>query len=489
MGDIPVSSVVNVTIGTAPTFPSRQGFGTINIIGPSPVIGALERSRIYNSILGVGADFATNTEEFLAAQVYYGQNPRPRQIVISRRVAAPIGAQLRGGSNSERVLANWTAVTTGSLKLTIGAVTKDVLAISFAAATNLPGVAAILQTAIRAADVSSAFASATVQYKDSRFYLTSGVTGATSTIGYAAVAASGVDISGAFLNWTAATGARPDDGHDTETLVDALTAAQDANQDWFGFAFTKEMRDDPQNLDAAAWAQARVKMFAYDSDDRTNLDPLNDSSLGYQMDQATYDHTMGVFNHTPDGYAAVSAMARAFIVNFNVANSTITLKFKILPGILPEVDLKASEKASLDKIHMNAYYNVGGNPMFGEGFVFGGRFFDEVHGIFWLQNAIETNVFGKLYTDQTKTAMTDPGVASLQGKVEEGLDQGVNNGLLAPGYLPDGTYLQKGYRTEAVKVKDHNQSDKEARIGPPITFDCIGAGAIHGISIVGTFQR
>jgi hypothetical protein len=488
MGDIPVSSVVNVTIGTAPTFPTRQGFGTINIIGPSSVIGTLERSRLYNSIIGVGADFATDTEEFKAAQVYYSQNPRPRQIVISRRVAAPIGAQLRGGSNAEKSVAAWKAVTTGSVKLTIGEVTKDVLAINFAAANSLPGVAAILQTAVRAADVSAGFAQATVQYKDSRFYLTGGVTGASAEIGYAAPAVSGVDIS-AMLNWTAATGARLSDGSDTETLVQALSAAQDANQDWFGFAFTKEVRDDPQNLDAAAWAQARVKMFAYDSDDRTNLDSLNDSSLGYQMDQAAYDHTMGVFNHTPGGYAAVSAMARAFIVNFNTADSTITLKFKQMPGILPETELKASEKAALDAIHMNAYYNVGGNPMFGEGYVFGGRFFDEVHGIFWLQNAIETNVFGKLYTDITKTAMTDSGVASLQGKVEEGLDQGVYNGLLAPGYLPDGTYLQKGYRTTTIPMKDHNQSDKEARIAPPITFDCIGAGAIHGISIVGTFQR
>ena len=487
MSDIPVSSVVQVTIGVSPTFPTRKGFGTLNIIGPSSIIGTLERARIYNSIDGVGADFPPESEEYKAAQVYYSQSPAPRQLVISRRVAAPIGAELRGGANNESSVAAWKLITTGSVKVSIGGVATDITAISFAAVNSLAGVAAALQTAIRAQGALTPFTAATVAYRDKRFYLTAGDTGVTSVLNFAAPAATGVDIS-TKLAWTAATGARIATGSATETPVQAVVAAQDANQDWYGLAFTKEVRDTAELMDVAAWVQARIKMFAFDTEDRENLDALNTASLAYQLDAGAFDRTLGAFNDVAGQYAAVSGLARLFTTNYNVSNSTITLKFKQMPTITP-ADLKASEKAALDKIHLNAYYDVGGNPMFGEGWMFGGRFADEVHGIDWLQNAIETNVFGKLYTDLTKTAMTDSGAASLQQQVEKGLDQAVTNGLATPGYLLDGTYLPKGYVTDVVKMVDHNQSDKEARQGPPITFTVIGAGAIHGIVVSGTFQR
>lgn len=487
MGDIPVSSVVRVTIGTSPTFPTRKGFGTLNIIGPSTIIGALERSRVFNTIDGVvAAGFDLLTEEGRAANVYYSQNPAPRQLVISRRVASPIGAELRGGANPQTSVVTWKAVTTGSLKVSIGGTAVDVTGLDFSAANTLPAVAAVVQVGVRAKP-GAAFTGATVQYKAGRFYLTSGDTGASSTIDLATDAATGTPIAG-MLAWTSATNARVSTGYDTETIVQAAQASQAVNQDWYGWTVTKEMRDSPQILDAAAWTQARVKVFGYDSEDRENLDPTNNTSIGYQLDQGDYFRTLGMFNDTAGEYASVSALARAFIVNFNAPNSTLTLKFKQLPTITP-ADLDANQKAALGGIHMNAYYDVGGNIMMGEGYVFGGRFFDEVHGIDWLQNAIETNVFGKLYTDITKTAYTDSGVASLQQMVEKGLDQGVVNGLLAPGYLQDGTYLPKGYVTSAVAVKDVDQSSKEARQGPPISFTCIGAGAIHGIDIVGNFQR
>lgn len=491
MAEIPVSTVVNVTIGVAPTFPSRKGFGTLNILGVSSVIGIIERSRMYTNPDDVAADFPADSEEVKASKAYFAQVPRPVQLVISRRVGAPIGAELRGGANILATLSDWRAITAGSLKVSIGGVATDVTGLDFATANNLPGVAAVIQTAIRALTTPGApYTQAVVTYKGGRFYLTSGNTGESATVGYAEDAATGTPIAG-FLQWQLGDGARVSNGSDTETLAQALTASQDANQDWYGAAFTAETRAPSFNdqwVEAAAWTQARVKMLAYDTEDRTNLDPLNNTSVAYQLDQAKYDRTLGVFNDTPGDYGAVSALARLFTVNYNTANSAITLKFKQLPGVTV-ANIYASEKAALDAVHLNAYVNVGGNSMLAEGVMFGGRFADEVHGIDWLQNAVETNVFGKLYTDTTKTAMTDSGAASLQQQVEKGLDQAILNGLGAPGYLNDGTYLAKGYRTDVVKIEDHNQSDKERRIGPPITFVLIGAGAIHSVQVNGTFQR
>jgi hypothetical protein len=115
----------------------------------------------------------------------------------------------------------------------------------------------------------------------------------------------------------------------------------------------------------------------------------------------------------------------------------------------------------------------------------------------WLQNAVETNVFGYLYTRTTKVPQTDKGVAALVQQVEKACEEGVNNGLLAPGLwngndlgeVKAGDFLPEGYYIYAQPVALQNQSDREARKSPPIQGLLKGAGAIHSVSITLTFER
>lgn len=488
MSDIPVSTVVRVTISTAPTFPTRKGFGTLNIIGPSNVISAAERFRVYSNMDGVEGDFDPATEEYRAAQTYWAQRPSPQQLVISRRVATAIPAELRGGGNPEIEIAVWQAILDGSLRVNIDGIEATVGSLDFSTADTLPEVAALVQVGIRAANVALGWANATCTYEANRFYIRSGTTGPASTIGYGLASVSGTDIVP--LLALALGDATKMDGLAPESALEALVGANDASQDWYGFAFTRELRDDLAELEPVAeWAEARVKIFANDSNDNDILDSVNTNDIAYALKQRGFRRSFTCYNFVANQYLAISALARAFVVNFSARNSTITLKFKQMPGITP-TPLRTSQKNALDAKQANAFYTVGGNPMFGEGVVAAqGVFFDEVHGIDWLQNAIETNVFGKLYTDITKTPMTDPGTASLQQQVEKALDEAVNNGLAAPGFDRDDNYLQKGYVTSVQPMREHNQSDKEARQGPPISFTVLGAGAIHGIEIIGVFQR
>jgi hypothetical protein len=55
---------------------------------------------------------------------------------------------------------------------------------------------------------------------------------------------------------------------------------------------------------------------------------------------------------TSSKYAALSAFGRAFTVNFNGSNTTITLKFKQEPGITYET-LTANQAAALDAKNCN----------------------------------------------------------------------------------------------------------------------------------------
>lgn len=86
---LPITNVINVAISRQTVFPTGPGFGTLLIVGPDTtgVIPLVERARSYSSIDAVGADFATSTEEYKAAQAYFSQNPRPTRVVIGVRDA------------------------------------------------------------------------------------------------------------------------------------------------------------------------------------------------------------------------------------------------------------------------------------------------------------------------------------------------------------------------------------------------------------------
>lgn len=487
MSDIPVSTVVRVTISTAPVFPSRRGFGTLLIVGSSNVISIAERYRPFANMDEVEASFAPETQEWRAAATAFAQSPPPARIFIGRRAAEDLPATLRGGGNPV-TLAQFKAVTDAVLNIEINGVTAATAEVNFAPANDLPGVAALLQTALRAADASAGFATAVVAYRDGRFYVESGTAGAESRISFGLPTGEGVSDASVLMQLSQSE-ATKSEGADVETAIQSLVNIQDANGDWYGVAFTNELRDDLEQLTAAAeWVESRVKVFGNDSDDRDILDAVNPNDIASAFKARGFRRTMTCINYMPNEYLAVSALTRAFVVNFNAADSTITLKFKQMPGITP-FPMRTSQKTAMDTKRGNAYYTVGGNPMFGEGFMASGVFFDEVHGIDWLQNAVENNVFGKLYTDTTKTPMTDPGTASLQQKVEQALDEGIYNGLGAPGFDRNDNFLQKGYVTATIPMRDWDQSFQEARQGPPITFVFLGAGAIHGIEINGTFQR
>ncbi|WP_289465652.1 DUF3383 family protein, partial [Klebsiella pneumoniae] len=68
-----------------------------------------------------------------------------------------------------------------------------------------------------------------------------------------------------------------------------------------------------------------------------------------------------------------------------------------------------------------------------EGVMSNGDFIDERHGLDWLQNYVQTNLYNLLYTSTSKIPQTDAGVTRLVSNVEQSMAQSVSNGLVAPG--------------------------------------------------------
>ena len=493
---IPVSSIVNVSIAIGAAFPARAGFGTLNIVtAETGVIGLAERIRFYQNLDGVTADWGSNTEVVKAATSYFSQQPKPTSLKVSVRFPTDQSAQLRGGAVSDDAinLAIFNAISDGSFTISIDGASEDISGLNFTADTDLTEVADAIQIALQTV-ASGGFTLATCIHDGNRFLINSGTTGIASTISFMTETnpSVGTDIS-SILQMRQGESTKLN-GIVAETITASLDAIQNKDPDWYGLLFTKEVRDGfTVNAEigaeaAAAWCEARVKVFGNTSNDLDVLDSVTSNDIASKFKAQNYRRTITTFSSFPNQYPSASILARAFTVNFNQANSTITLKFKQTPGITVE-ELTQSEKAVLDNKRANAVFLVGASILFGESFMANGTFFDEVHGIDWLQNAIETNVFGYLLTRTTKVPYTNKGVAAIEQQVIKALDEAVRNGLIAPGETIDGEFLANGYKTTVIPVEEINQSDVEARFYPGLSFIVLGAGAIHKVQINGIFER
>ena len=162
--------------------------------------------------------------------------------------------------------------------------------------------------------------------------------------------------------------------------------------------------------------------------------------------------------------------------------------FKQGPGVTVE-KLTGNQRTIMDSKHVNAFNRVGQKDIFDNSKMANGGFFDEVHGIDWLQNAIETQVCGFLLSRTTKVPYTDKGVAAIEQQVKFVLDEAIRNGLIAPGSTVDGRYLATGYEITTVPVDEISQSFVDQRFYPGLSFIVLGAGAIHKVQINGVFER
>lgn len=490
---LPVSRVVNVKILTSPIFPKRKGFGVGLLLGTSTVLPIAERSRAYDSMDEVADDFPSDAPEYIGAQVYFSQSPRADTLRIGRRFTASVAAELDGVTVSTDI-ATWTPITTGSIKVTVDGAAYELTTLDFSAETNLNGVASVVQAALQGAGA----AEAKVTYNTTptpHFVIQSGTAGTASSVartGPIDDVGTSTHIGGLLGTDTGTVVA----GADPESLLQALDAQAQYSTEWYGLHFTDDqVLTEDDIVSVAGWTEARVKLYGISSDDGAIASATAADDIASRLKAGLYRRSFVLYD-PDDHYAALSAFSRAFAVNFDMQNSTITLKFKTLPTVTPS-DVSTTQANAISAKNANYYSYFGDSAMVAEGVMSSGVFFDEVHGLDWLQNAIETEVFGFLYTRVTKVPQTDKGVSLIVQAAEKALQQGVNNGLLAPGIwngtefgtLKKGDYLKRGFYTYAASVDDQSQSDREARKAPPIQIAAKGAGAIHFVDIEVTFDR
>src|SRR5450830_9252 len=477
---VPISEYINVGIALAPTPEGLAGFGQLVMMSKSANTGTTpinkdERIRKYSSMTSVAADYTDGTEINKAATAYYAQVPRPIYFMVGLIDGTNTAAHATGSTAPNLVAVQ--AVTAGGFTITIDGALVVITAVDLSGAVSFAAAALIVQGKLAVQKPGT-----TCTYDGTHFVITSPTTGVTSTI---TVASSDVGGLAAALGVLTAVLTQ---GQASETPAQALTACEQVDNSFYGIVLDKEFDDTQAAYDAAVWAQARTKKFFNTTNDPVALTNTNGMTIAGLISSSSLGNTLSTYAPVAGSYAGASVAGRAFTVNFEGTNTTITLMYKKLPTT-PVARITTGQNANLNKINCNVFLDVGGNSFFAESKMGDGSWFDTKHGLDWLQNRIETDVFNLMYRSNTKVPYTDTGVSMIIQKVEQGLRQGVTNGLIAPGYTTDGEYLELGYRIDYIPVGDVSSADKGTRIYKGISFIAVGAGAIHKVTITGSFSE
>ena len=240
------------------------------------------------------------------------------------------------------------------------------------------------------------------------------------------------DISG-MLGLAKGMAYPPVDGINSETPEECAMRMVDLSADWYGLMFAaRKPITTAQHVDVAALIEASEisHIYGITTDNKAVLDATITTDIASRLQSLSYQRSFVDFS-TTTRYTAAAIFGRAFSVNFNASNSTITLMFKEQVGV-PSEKLSAQQSATLKRKNCNVFvlYN-NGKAILQHGTMAGGWFFDERHGLDWFQNLTQTEIFNLLYTSNTKIPQTEQGMGYIDATITKCCAQGVINGLLA----------------------------------------------------------
>jgi hypothetical protein len=493
--NLPVSRLVNVGLVITAQAVQAPSLNTGLILGTSTVIDTVQRLRTYATLTAVAADFGTVAEEYLAAVLWFGQSPQPTQLSVGRwcKLAAAGTLQCAPLSSANQLISAWTSINAGSFKVAVdgGAVT-NVPGMNFTGATTLAGVAAIIQTALQG--LGGSFAAVTCTYSSvyNKFVITSGTTGSTSAVSFLTAGSTGTDIS-AQMGGLVTSGGYVANGIAAETALAAVVLFdnQFAGQ-WYNLFIPDAVDSDHTAIAPYIDGDFTPHFYWINTQEVQVLASGDTTHIGFLLQQLQSQHTAWQYS-SQSLYAVWSMAARIATVNWAGNNTAISLMYKTEPGVIPET-LTETQINALEAYNGNVYvtYQFGTSTSIIEpGICPSGQFIDTIIGADGLRLQVQSNIFNLLLGTPTKIPQTDDGVALLENGADAAGGQYVINGFLAPGtwtgssfgQLTSGQWLDKGYYVYAQPIANQTQSQRAARISPPIQMAAKCAGAIDSVGV------
>ena len=469
---LPVSRAVKVSLTMSPRAAAGRDFGAVLVIGTSAAIPVIERIREYGTYEEVLADFGASSPEAQAAAAFFGQEPKPSQLLIGRwaKNGAAGEALCKIIPENAQDLEAFKSIEAGTLTMTIDGAIKTASGLDFSEISNYNGAASVINAALSGAKV---------VWTGSRFRFVSNTSGATSSISAISSTNLGTVMGLDSIKYIS--------GVDAESLDNGMTAFLD-EPGWYACFIADSSLSADQAVSAAKMVNAASlpRIIAVNSRDSGELDSQDDSTVGAKLAASNNNRALCVYSATSD-YAAVSFLARMATVNYSGSNTALTMKFKQLPGFEAE-HLTTSQANALQAKNVNAFVAYQNDTaIVQEGVMSGGWFCDERKDLDWLADAAQNAAWNLLYTSGTKIPQTDAGVARIVSTLNKAVSQGVVNGIIGPGVwngdefgsLKAGDTLPSGFYIYAQPLSEQSQADRESRKAPAIQIAVKLAGAVH----------
>jgi len=494
-----LSNVINVALLPEGRSLARDNMNVTCIVtSDTGFLSTAKRFEVYSDAASVAEDFGSSSDAYQYALVFFSQKPNPINagglLVIghwraAEETAAATAGILTGAQVSEdSLIPQLRSIQDGSFDIEVDGATENITGLDFRTVIDLGGIVTLLN-----AELSGATASVDNQ----KIIITSDTTGSASEAGLAVVGGAGTFV-GNILNIASGTGAVSVDGAASgaigaETKVEAVTAIK-SEVNFKGFTFAPATTDQ-ESKDLATWAQANAVLNYDVFTDASNLE-IDVTNPVWEITLAGQDNTRMIYSKSGNRKIATAYMARMHTVLFTATNTAITMNLKELIGIVAE-EYSQGDITKAKNVGLDIYTTFKNVPKLLVSGANGQT--DNVYNLLAFVDAVQTDAFNLLGTTATKIPQTDRGIGLIVDTVDKSCAGFVRAGVFAAGTWSISDFFgdletferniaAKGYYVLAESLAEQVQSDRAARIAPPINVAVKNAGAVHKIDIIIRFN-
>ena len=437
--------IVNVQIHLNTTGISREGFSTGIIVGAHS--HTLNRVEIYTSIDAMESDgFTTADSLYQAANDYFAQTPRPREVKIGRL-------------KCDSVIEVADVLPLGTYTILIQ--TKD------ADSNTIETPYTFQNTNLTETDILSNLAN--LINTDSAV-VTAEVIGDTLKISANTGEDYAVKISDN-LTMSAVDS--------TESIATAMAKIVAEDNDFYGIMMTSRKQEDI--LAMADWTEAHNKLFVTAISESGAKDNTSITDTGYKLYDGNYFRTAWFYHEKAESdFPDCAVVAKCF----SFMPGQETWANKRLAAVVPNKITETEAQAIFNK-NGNTFENVRNIAITQNGKVASGEWIDILRFRDWLVEEIQTRVFNAI-TNVGKIPYTDAGIAVIEAQIRSALTLGQQRDGIAPTEYTENGERNLGFTIEVPLASSISAGQKASRILEDVKFTARLAGAIHIVEIVGS---
>lgn len=283
----------------------------------------------------------------------------------------------------------------------------------------------------------------------------------------------------------------PTGGLTADVIKDELDAILEADSNFYWIGHEAAMRDTPTGVQHGIieWTEANNRQAFLGSVASGLLDANNTTNVA-AVHKGIYERSSVHYLAVADDYGDFALATSLSTYNFDEPDSHYTAAFKRLEGVTPANLNSAQHMAVTGFVEAlgqntiaghcaNAYIDIGDRDFVTYGSTLTPNvFIDEIHASDWIVARCEEEMLNVLLNNN-RVPFDDGGMALLASAPELVMSQARRAGILANDRNPITGLYEPSVIIHTPSVFDVPESQRKARIAPPIAVDFRYAGAVH----------